>query len=119
MDQRIQFVLTLMEERLHGDLSPEEMAQFVNLSSSRFRHLFKTETGVSFVQYLKSLRMQKAKELIETTFLSMKQVMSKVGIHDKRHFAEGFKKIYGLTPAQYKSRYIRANHPSKMFGANQ
>lgn len=106
MDQRIQVVIDLMEEYLYHDFSLEEMARVVNLSSSRFSHLFKNETGISFVQYLKSRRMQRAKELIATTFLSMKQIMSKVGMHDKSHFAQDFKKIYGMTPTQYRARYL-------------
>lgn len=102
MDQRIQIVISLMEEHLHHDLSLQMMAQSVNLSSSRFRHLFKAETGTSPAHYLKLLRMQRAKGLIETAFLSMKEIMSRIGVGDKRHFAKDFKKVYGLTPARYR-----------------
>lgn len=110
MDQRIRIIIHLMEKNLHRELSLEEMAQSVNLSSSRLRHLFKTEVGISPAQYLKTLRMQKAKDLIETTFLNMKQIMNRIGVGDKRHFAKDFKKIYGLTPAQYRG-YSRGSDP--------
>ncbi|HEX8131389.1 MAG TPA: helix-turn-helix domain-containing protein [Pyrinomonadaceae bacterium] len=106
MDQRVQSVVALMEKHLHRDLSLGVMAQFVNLSPSRFRHLFKAETGLSPAQYLKSLRMRRAKELTETTFLRMKQIMNKIGVKDKRHFAQDFRKAYGLTPAQNRARYL-------------
>lgn len=96
MDQRIQVILTLMEKHPHRDLSLESMAQSVNLSPSRLRHLFKAETGTSPVQYLKLLRMRKAGELAGTTFLSIKEIMNSVGIRDKRHFAEDFKKLTAL-----------------------
>lgn len=108
MDQRVQIVCTLMNEQLHRDLSLEEMARSVNLSSSYFRHLFKAETGISPAHYLKSLRIQRAKELIETTFLSMKEIMSRIGVRDKRHFTEDFRKAYGLTPAQYRTSRLKA-----------
>jgi AraC family transcriptional regulator, arabinose operon regulatory protein len=102
MDQRVQMVITLMENNLSRDVSFEEIAQNMNLSASRLRHLFKSETGKATAQYFKVLRMKRAKELIETTFLSMKQIMRHVGVKDKSHFARDFKKIYGLTPAQYR-----------------
>ena len=88
-----------MEERLDAALTLEELARAVNLSASHFRHLFKAETGASPVRYLNSLRMRAARELMETTFLSVKQVRSRVGVNDKKHFINGFKKLHGLTPA--------------------
>ena len=108
MDQRGSVVIALIEQDLHREFSVKQMAHFVNLSSSRLRHLFKTETGLSFVQYLKARRLQKAKELVETTFLSMKQIMNMVGLHDKGHFAKDFKKVYGVAPAQHRTRTLTA-----------
>ena len=55
-------------------------------------------------QYLKSLRMQRAKQLIDSTFLNTKQIMQMVGIKDESHFVREFKKIYGLPPGTYKQR---------------
>jgi AraC-like DNA-binding protein len=53
-------------------------------------------------QYLKSLRMQRAKELIDSTFLSTKEIMKMVGLKDESHFVREFKKIHGLPPGSYK-----------------
>jgi AraC family transcriptional regulator, arabinose operon regulatory protein len=64
----------------------------VFLSPSRLAHLFKAETGVSPMRYLKTQRMQKAKLLLETTPLSIKEVMIYVGVNDKSHFIKDFKK---------------------------
>jgi transcriptional regulator GlxA family with amidase domain len=108
MDQRVQVVIARIDKDLQCEFSHEDLAHFVNLSSSRLRHLFKTETGLSSVQYLKARRLQKAKELIETTFLSMKQIMNMVGLRDKGHFAKDFKKAYGVTPAQHRARTLTA-----------
>lgn len=109
MDQRIRTTIALMETHLQGELSLEELAQSVNLSASRFRHLFKAETGVAPAQYLKVIRLRRAQELITTTYLSMKQVMSSVGVHDTGHFAKDFKRMYGLTPGEYRERHRDAN----------
>ena|SRR5215213_623515 len=111
MDMRVQAVIALMDSSFQQELSAEELAQAVNLSASYLAHLFKAETGVSLFQYLKSLRMRKAKELMETTFLSVKQIRNRVGVRDKCHFARDFKKTYGLTPAQYKEHHLRGLIP--------
>lgn len=113
MDERIQTAITLMETQLDRELSLEEIAQSMNLSASRLRHLFKAETGIAPAQYLKVIRLRRAQELIATTYLTMKQVMSRVGVHDTGHFAKDFKRIYGLTPVEYRERYRAANHHAK------
>lgn len=84
------------------DLSLTNTAAHVNLSISRFRHLFKDETGMSVVQFVKIVRLKKAKELIETTPLSIKQIMAEVGIKDKSNFCRDFKKTYGVSPVKYR-----------------
>jgi two-component system, response regulator YesN len=55
-------------------------------------------------QYLKSLRMQRAKQLIDSTFLNTKEIMKRVGMRNESHFVREFKKIYGLPPGIYKQR---------------
>ena len=112
MDQRIRKAIAEMEDHLNTELSLDVMAESVNLSTSRFRHLFKTETGITPAQYLKSLRMSRAKELVETTFLNIKEIMCSIGVRDKRHFAKDFERTYGLTPTQYRARCRRIDRES-------
>lgn len=71
--------------------------------------MFKVETGTSPERHLKSLRMQKAKELLETTFLSVKEIASRVGLRNESHFVRDFKRTYGVTPTQYRARYLGSN----------
>jgi transcriptional regulator GlxA family with amidase domain len=105
MDPRVRLVITHIKGDLRCDPSLNTLAENVSLSSSRLRHLFKSEMGVSFAQYVKSLRMQEAKRLLETTFLSVKEVMYRVGIRNESHFTQDFKKAYGLTPSQHRRRF--------------
>jgi len=104
MDFRIQHALRLISEDLRRPLVLEEIARGVNLSQPRLRSLFKAETGVTPAQHLKSLRMRKAKELLEETFLNVKQIILQIGIKDASHFARDFRDLYGLTPAEYRRR---------------
>lgn len=104
MDPRVQIAIAVMKGNLHQDRSFDEAAVFVNLSSSRLRHLFTLETGVSPAQYLRTLRMEHAKELLESTWLSVLQIVLRVGLQDRSHFEREFKRLYGLTPAQHRAR---------------
>jgi transcriptional regulator GlxA family with amidase domain len=102
MDQRIQIIITILHGEIDQQRSLEELARVVNLSSSRLRHLFKDHTGLTPAAYLKTVRLEKAKELLETTFLSLKQIMKRVGVQDKSHFAKDFKSVYGVAPSTYR-----------------
>jgi YesN/AraC family two-component response regulator len=102
MDPRVQKVITLMREEFRREPSLSEMAQSVNLSPSRLRYLFRNEVGVPPAQYLRAFRMERAKELLETTFLTVKQIRHSIGVNDHSHFIRDFKKSYGLSPAQYR-----------------
>lgn len=104
VDRRVQAVIDYMSEDLSRPLRLKEVAHSVNLSASRLQHLFKADTNMTAAQYLKSLRMQRAKQLIDTTFLNTKEIMQRVGMKDESHFVREFKKTYGLPPGSYKQR---------------
>lgn len=106
MDRRVQRVIDKMNADLSRDLALAELAQSVNLSHSRLRCLFKTETGMSPTHYLKHLRMQEAKRLAEDTFLNVKQIMNKLGMRDESHFVRDFKRIHGVTLSQHRMTYV-------------
>jgi AraC family transcriptional regulator of arabinose operon len=107
MDKRLQIVIALMKDELQRDISLDELAASVNLSLSRLHHLFKAETGTTPAQYLRFLRMERAKELLEFTFMSVKQIMMSVGVRDRSHFEREFKRMYGLTPTQYRAQSLK------------
>src|SRR5215218_2789874 len=109
MDYRVRRAIALAEECLQKGWSPARLAESVNLSPSRLHQLFKRETGVPPARYLRLLRMRRARGLLETTHLSVKQVMARVGVTDESHFVRDFKKTYGLTPARYRERFQNDN----------
>jgi len=107
MDQRVQQVILLMEDGLGRHLSVTDLAKAVNLSPWRLCHIFKSETNVAPHQYLKSLRMEHARRLLETTFLSVKEVMSEVGVRDESHFVKDFEATYGVSPTRFRLSLAR------------
>jgi len=103
MDARTLGIIELITQDCSQDLSLSKMARVVNLSPWRLCHVFKTDTCMSPIQYVRWFRMQRAKELLETTFFSVKEVMNKVGGHDESHFVRDFEKAHGLSPRRYRS----------------
>jgi AraC-like DNA-binding protein len=102
MDLRVHTIQQLMRDNLHRELSLGEFARTVNLSVWRFCHIFRSEVGTSPIQYLRFLRMEKAKQLLESSFLSIKEIGHLVGLNDESHFVRDFKKAYGVPPTRYR-----------------
>ena len=102
MDQRVQRVQALIESSLDRELCVNEMARFVDLSVSHLQHLFKKEMGQSPAHYMQSLRLERARELLESTSLSIKEIMIRIGTKDRSNFERRFKQVYKLTPVQYR-----------------
>ena len=96
-----------MQHHLHAKLSLPELAAAVALSASRFSHLFKTQTGVSPARCLKSMRLQKARDLLEGSNLIIKDVAVHVGLNPSA-FSASFREIYGVTPLQYRSACLQS-----------
>lgn len=96
--------IDLLSEDLTREVDIDALARSVDLSSSRLRHLFKDETGLTPAQYLKRLRFERATELIDGSFLRLKEVLPLVGITDESHFVRDFKKKHGLPPIKYRHR---------------
>ncbi|HTG95358.1 MAG TPA: helix-turn-helix domain-containing protein [Pyrinomonadaceae bacterium] len=103
LDQRTLKTQQTMRENLHRDLTLSELAKSVNLSVWRLSHVFRSDLGMSPIKYLKLLRLEKAKYLLESSFLSVKEITYRVGINDESHFVRDFKKAYGNAPSQHRT----------------
>lgn len=109
MDWRVQKFLSLVKigEQRDGDRSLLAEARIaLRLSDSRLRHIIKAETGLSPGQFLRSLRLQGARELLESSPLSVKEVMAKSGFNDKSYFTRAFKQAFGASPSSYRSQFV-------------
>ena len=102
MDERVQRVKTLIESNFDRELSVSEMARFVDLSVSHLQHLFKNEMGQSPAHYVQELRLMRARDLLEGSSLSIKQIMFRIGAKDRSNFERRFKRAYKLTPVQFR-----------------
>jgi len=105
MDKRIVFLKKQMLSNLRHLPTIEELAHFVNLSESHVQQLFKREVGMPPLQYLKRLRLEQAREMLENSFLQIREIGFKVGLSDQSHFIHDFKGKYGTTPGEYRKRH--------------
>lgn len=102
LNPRIRIVTDFMNSNLHRRIHLAELAGAVNLSPSRFSHFFKTQAGLSPGNYLRRLRMEKARHLLATTLLTIKEIMAMAGYNSKSLFVRHFRRYFGLAPSEYR-----------------
>ena len=112
MDWRVRMAIDAMRRDLDRPLGVSDLARRVNLSRSRFTHLFRAHVGCSPARYLREARLDRARQLLEQTSLSIKQVMAQVGVNDPSHFARDFFRRYGASPREFRAR---ARSPGRLF----
>lgn len=78
------------------------VAQKVYMTPTYLSLLFKTNTGITFIEQLTNIRMDKAKDMLKSTSLRNYEVAEKVGYHDSRYFSQIFKKKVGVSPSEYR-----------------
>ena len=106
-----------MREDVLGELSLSEFAHSVNLSVWRLCHIFKSDVGMPPIRYLRLLRMERARALLESSFLSVKEIAYQVGLNDESHFVRDFKSTYGFSPALYRTHF-KNNHTEAAHNGN-
>jgi AraC-like DNA-binding protein len=92
----------ILEQRAEESVSMQELATSLHISYERFRHLFAQQTGLAPYQYHLQLRINRAKQLLHGTTLSVRQVAAAVGFNDPYHFSKIFKKHTGVSPTQWR-----------------
>lgn len=91
-----------IDSNFNKEISLDDVSKEVNISPYYFSKIFKEETGENFIEYVTAVRMEKAKELLEQSNLSMKEICAQVGYADPNYFSRTFKKNVGVTPTEYK-----------------
>lgn len=94
-----------IQQNYMNPISLKEVSAVVGFNDSYFSSLFKKESGQNFLEYLSEVRMNKAKELLKETDLSIAVICQKVGYIDLKHFTKCFKKYSGLKPNEFRKIY--------------
>jgi AraC-like DNA-binding protein len=93
--------IQLLTADLARPLRIAEAARAVNMSPSRFAHVFKERTGLSPHQFRKQLRLEHARYMVEERGWSVSSVAAEVGYVNISHFINEFRKLFGRTPGSY------------------
>lgn len=104
-DEIIQQAQEYIENRLHEKLSVEYLSSKFAVGRRNFDRRFVKATGNTPGEYLQRVKMEAAKKAFETTRKTIKEVMSEVGYTDVKGFRAVFKKITGMPPVEYRSKY--------------
>lgn len=99
---RIQDVVQYLQTEYMNEIGVEDALSICHLSRSHFHALFKEETGQTFVEYLSSLRCQRAGELLVRTDLPILDIALQCGFNNLSHFYHVFKREKGVTPRHFR-----------------
>lgn len=83
-------------------ITPEKLAELTCMSYSKFRKIFREYTGFAPSQYIQEVRINMAKEMLTNTSKSIKEIALKLGYENKDYFFTVFRKVTGMTPANYR-----------------
>lgn len=103
-DQRLNAIIDSFRNRLNEDLSLAVIAQQSGISVRSLTRLFQTKLHITFVQYLKMLRIIKAMELIKDTDLNMTEIAYEVGYSNIAAFSNNFQQLTNMRPTEFKTK---------------
>lgn len=110
-DDRIREAEMFMQKNFSRSLSIDNLASRVNMSPRTFIRRFKEATGRLPGKYLQVFRISMAKEMLEDGARSVQTVSSAVGYEDVAYFRALFKRLTGMTPAQYRTKFTGIRSP--------
>ena len=102
-DYYIKEAIHYIEQNFQNNISIEEIASVCGINRSYFGKIFKKALGRSPQEFLMNYRMLKATELLKLTSLSIAEIGSAVGYENQLHFSRAFKRIYGISPREWRN----------------
>ncbi len=103
-DSVVSRALELLHEKPEHPWTLDSLADQVALSRAAFAKRFKSMVGETMFQYLTSLRMQKARDLLRTTQLPVYEISERSGYESELAFIRTFKKHAAMTPKQFRKQ---------------
>lgn len=94
-----------LRERFADEIRVDDLARLAGLSSSHFAALFRRATGAGVTEYVKRLRMARARELLVTTTAPVAVIADTVGYHDPFYFSRQFRTVHGCSPSTYRQTF--------------
>ncbi|WP_096200774.1 helix-turn-helix domain-containing protein [Bacillus sp. FJAT-45350] len=103
-DSRLQYLFHYISDHLSEKLSLNTLAKQVYLSESHLSLLFRQNVNISPMEYVRQVRMQKARELLLTTNLPLKEITEIIGFDGQSQLSRAFRQATGLSPSIYRQK---------------
>ncbi|WMJ86587.1 helix-turn-helix domain-containing protein [Anaerocolumna sp. MB42-C2] len=94
-----------LDEYYMRDMNITDVADHLDISYSYLSKIFRTRTGVTLTDYLNNVRINKSKEYLTNTFLTLGEISEKVGYNNAQSYQRFFKKYINITPGDYRKLY--------------
>lgn len=104
-DHQFAALIDWMNHNVKNPITMEQLAQQTNISTRHFSRLFKQYMGQTPMQYLESIRLDKARVLLTTTTLNIDMIAREIGIENSDVFRRRFKYHFEASPTQYRQRF--------------
>jgi transcriptional regulator GlxA family with amidase domain len=108
-DEDIIKVQNFIEANIHSKIPVGKLADMLLLGRRNLERRFKKATGNTVMEYVQRVKIEAVKKSLESSRLNVNEAMNRVGYTDAKAFRNIFKKVTGLSPLQYRSRYNRAD----------
>ncbi len=105
LDPRVRKALDFMHANMHRKLTVASIARVVNLSVSRFSHLFAEMTECTPVEYLEHIRIEEAKNMLLMQPVSVMEIAARLGFDNQFYFSNRFRKRCGVSPMQFRKQH--------------
>lgn len=109
-DERIKLALNILNSKISESIAVDKLAAEVRMSTGHFIRLFKEELGCTPMQFIIGRKMMRAKMMLASESVMMKEVAYSLGYEDVSYFTRLFKKYVGVTPGQYRQFYNTGSH---------
>ncbi|MFT8487334.1 AraC family transcriptional regulator [Oenococcus sicerae] len=107
--ERLDEVISFIQEHSHSPLPVSKIAKHFNLSTSYLSRIFKYYTGEAIIHYLNLIRLQEGLQLLLNSKKTIQAISNQVGFSNQKSFIRIFKKVYQITPADYQKKYFKSN----------
>jgi AraC family cel operon transcriptional repressor len=101
----VQVLVELMSDPKNIHLSVEDICRISNFSHSYLIKVFKKHLNTTPNEYFRKIKMNYARSQLESTMLSIAHISSNIGINNVCHFNTAFKRIFNITPGQYRKKW--------------
>ena len=109
-DSEIRAQQVWLAENYHRPNLVAELVRRSNLPERTFTRRFKSSTGYTPIGYIQALRVEEAKQMLETTDLAVDRIAHEVGYEDIASFRRLFRRLTGMTPADYRRKFRPPSH---------